>query len=59
MGGCRQVGAEVAFRVGSNMNLPVLEAYPDGSYRSVRIRRDIQRQVRQKARRRGGYPTVI
>jgi hypothetical protein len=54
--GCREAGAEVAFRVGSNMNLPVLETYPDGSYRSVLIRRDIQRQVRQKARRRGGYP---
>jgi hypothetical protein len=54
--GCRRAGAEVAFRVGSNMNLPVLETYPDGSYRSVLIRRDIQRQVRQKARRHGGYP---
>ena len=54
--GCREAGAEVVFRVGANMNLPVLQSYPDGSYRSVLIHRDIQRQVRQKARRRGGYP---
>lgn len=54
--GCRNAGAEVLFRVGSNMNLPVLQTYPDGSYRSVLIHRSIQRQTRQKARRRGGRP---
>lgn len=51
--GCLEAGAQVLFRATRQLNLPVLETYPDGSYRSVLIRRDIQRQVRQRARRIG------
>ena len=51
--GCLEAGAEVLFRATTQLNLPVLETFPDGSYRSVLIRRDIQRQVRQRARRLG------
>jgi hypothetical protein len=49
-------GAALLFRVAANMVFPVLEVYPDGSYRSVLLDPGIQRQVRKKARRHGTGP---
>jgi len=49
-------GAAVVFRVGANMVLPVLQTFPDGSYRSVLLDPATQRQVRQRARRAGSGP---
>jgi Insertion element 4 transposase N-terminal/Transposase DDE domain len=54
--GCLQAGAQVLFRATAQLNLPVIETYPDGSYRTVLIKRSIQRQVRQRARRHGDGP---
>ncbi len=48
-----QTGAALVFRVGDNMVLPVLEAYPDGSYRSVLLDPRRQSPIRKLARRRG------
>lgn len=44
-----EAGAAMVFRVSSQLVLPVLQAYPDGSYRSVLLDRAIQRQVRKRA----------
>lgn len=44
-------GGAVVFRASSNMVLPVLETYSDGSYRSVLIDSSVQRQVRLRAKR--------
>lgn len=49
-------GAAFVFRVGANMRFPVLEMYPDGSYRSVLLDPERQRQIRKKAQRAGGGP---
>ncbi|WP_425550425.1 IS4 family transposase, partial [Actinopolymorpha pittospori] len=61
-----EVGADLLFRVTSNMILPVLEVLPDGSYRSVLLDSDIQSQVRRRAKRRArpgdgplGNPEVV
>jgi hypothetical protein len=48
-----QTGAALVFRVGDNMVLPVLQAYPDGSYRSVLLDPRRQSPIRKLARRRG------
>lgn len=44
-------GADLLFRVSSNIVLPVVETYPDGSYRSVLLDPGIQRQARKRAER--------
>jgi len=46
-------GAAAVFRVTSNMILPMLEAYPDGSYRSVLLEATRQSPIRKRARRTG------
>lgn len=46
-------GAAMVFRASSQLVLPVLEAHPDGSYRSVLLDPQIQRQVRKRAARAG------
>ena len=55
--------ADVVFRIGSNMVLPVLEPLPDGSFRSVLLDRNVQRQVRRRARTLGdarhGHPDIL
>lgn len=45
-------GAALVFRVQSNMNLAVLEQYPDGSYKSVLLPRQTRSPVRKLAARR-------
>ena len=52
----RETGAELLFRVADNMIFPVLELYPDGSYRSVLIDPEKQRVILKRARRRGDGP---
>jgi hypothetical protein len=49
----RTTGADLLFRVGANMNLAVIERYPDGSYRSVLLPPRTQSPVRKLAARRG------
>lgn len=49
-------GAAVVFRVGANMKLPVLEAFPDGSYRSVLLEPRRQSPIRKMAHRHGAGP---
>jgi hypothetical protein len=44
-------GADVLFRVSSSLSLPVLEIYPDGSYRSVLLAADVKNHTRKRARR--------
>jgi Insertion element 4 transposase N-terminal/Transposase DDE domain len=48
-----ETGAALVFRVGNNMNLSMLEHYPDGSYRSVLLPPRTQSPVRKLAARRG------
>lgn len=50
----RETGAALVFRVSSKLKLPVLEAFDDGSYRSVLL--DPRDQIRKKARKRGPGP---
>jgi hypothetical protein len=45
-------GADLLFRVPSNMVLPALETHPDGSYRSVLLDPLTQRRNRRRAQRR-------
>lgn len=52
----RDTGADLLFRVGANMVLPVIEAFPDGSYRSVLLPPKRQSPIRKLARRRGDGP---
>lgn len=52
----RSTGADAVFRASAGMIFPILEQLPDGSYRSILLPRDIQRQVRMKARRHGDGP---
>lgn len=49
-------GATAVFRVGARMRFPVLEAFPDGSYRSVLLSPLQQRTVRKRAQRTGAGP---
>jgi hypothetical protein len=49
-------GADLLFRVGANMVLPVIEAFPDGSYRSVLLPPNRQSPIRKLAQRRGDGP---
>lgn len=49
----RNTGANLLFRVGANMNLAVIERYPDGSYRSALLPPRAQSPVRKLAARRG------
>jgi len=42
------------FRAGAKMSLPVVEALPDGSYRSVLLDPKIQSPVRKRAHKAGG-----
>lgn len=49
----RETRAELVFRVGANMNLPVLQRHPDGSYRSVLLPPRTQSPTRKLAARRG------
>jgi hypothetical protein len=46
-------GAQVVFRGTSKLILPVLEAYPDGSYRSVILDPARQSPIRKRARKAG------
>lgn len=46
-------GAALVFRVGANIVLPVIESFPDGSYRSVLLDPNYQRQIRKRARKAG------
>lgn len=46
-------GAAMVFRASSRMVLPVLEAYPDGSYRSVLLDPKRQSPIRKRAARAG------
>jgi hypothetical protein len=48
-----ETGAALLFRASANMRFPVLATHPDGSYRSVLLDPNIQRQTRKKARRLG------
>lgn len=47
-----KTGAALVFRVGSQLVLPVLESFPDGSYRSVLLDPKRQSPIRKLARRR-------
>lgn len=49
-----ETGAALVFRVSGVLKLPVLEVYPDGSFRSVLV--DSKKQIRRAARRRGDGP---
>lgn len=51
-----EAGAALVFRVGTNLKLPVLENFPDGSYRSVLLDPRTQSPIRKKARRLGSGP---
>lgn len=51
-----QTGAELLFRATSRMVLPVIEAFPDGSYRSVLLPPATQSPIRKLAHRRGEGP---
>lgn len=46
-------GADVLFRVNTTLVLPVLETFPDGSYRSVLLDPARQSPIRQRARKAG------
>lgn len=46
-------GAAVVFRVSSTLVLPVLETFPDGSYRSVLLENKRQSPIRKSAKRSG------
>lgn len=46
-------GAAVVFRVNTTLVLPVLETYPDGSYRSVLLDPRRQSPIRKRARKAG------
>jgi hypothetical protein len=48
-------GAELLWRMSASVDLPVLQVYPDGSYRSE-LTTATQRQKRRAARDRGGPP---
>jgi hypothetical protein len=48
-----ETGADLVFRVSEQLVLPVLETYPDGSYRSVLLDPKRQSPIRKLARRRG------
>jgi hypothetical protein len=45
-----QTGAALLWRVGSTPILPVLQALPDGSYRSHLLSRDVRREVNRRRR---------
>ncbi len=47
-------GAAVVFRVSAKLILPVLQVYPDGSYRSVILDPARQSPIRKRARKAGG-----
>ena len=47
-------GAALVFRVGAQMVLPVLESFPDGSYRSVLLDPRRQSPIRKRAHKAGG-----
>lgn len=47
----RETGADVLWRVKHNTWLPVLQRYPDGSYRSVLIDRNLEPSLRNTVRR--------
>jgi hypothetical protein len=49
-------GAALVFRVSSTLRLPVIETFPDGSYRSVLFNSKQQNSIRKLARRRGPGP---
>jgi hypothetical protein len=51
-----ETGAALVFRVGDRMRFPVIEVYPDGSYRSVLLDPKQQSPVRKLAKRRGDGP---
>lgn len=48
-----QTGAAVVFRATSKLLLPVLQVYPDGSYRSVILDPEYQSRIRKRAKRAG------
>ena len=48
-----EIGAAVVFRVTAKLVLPVLEVYPDGSYRSVLLDSATSSSVRKRAKRAG------
>lgn len=51
-----ETGAALVFRASANMKFPVLELFPDGSYRSVLLHPKIQSTTRKKARKAGPGP---
>jgi hypothetical protein len=54
--GALRTGAALVFRVGANLQLPVLELFPDGSYRSVLLDPRRQSPIRKRARKAGAGP---
>jgi hypothetical protein len=49
-------GAALVFRVAAHLKLPVLEVFPDGSYRSVLLDSYRQSPIRKRARKAGSGP---
>jgi Insertion element 4 transposase N-terminal/Transposase DDE domain len=52
-------GAQVVFRATSKLILPVLEVYPDGSYRSVILDPARQSPIRKRARKAGDHEHAV
>lgn len=52
-------GAQALFRVTSKLVLPVLETYPDGSYRSVLLDPKRQSPIRKRAKRAGADHNAV
>lgn len=54
-----EIGAAVVFRASTKLVLPVLQLYPDGSYRSVLLDSATSRSVRRSAQRSGGNAHAV